>query len=451
MKFGGTSVADAKSMLMVIDIVRTNAELKPVVVLSACSGTTDSLLKLITNAACSSLEDSLDLIEEIRLRHISIAEESINNKNIREETIAKTELLVMELTRLVEGVNLLGECTAKSLDSAMAYGELLSTTIFTAICSDNAIPAVFFDARSFMKTNSDFQHAKVDISRLNECANKELRQTLDDGKIVITQGFIGSDEQNRTTTLGRGGSDYSASLIGAALSVDEIQIWTDVPGVMTADPRIVPDAFTNEFLTIDEVRELSFFGAKVLHHETIKPAMDEKIPVRVLNTKDKNNEGTTILHKCAFDNPRVRTIVLKENVMILSQFLSHTENSYVVLSQIIEELNRNEVKLYTASATTAKLSIIIDSIEEDNIQDENMLNKYHFERKSLICICGVNFSRGGAATSEIISLISNTLSRFSYSSFLFGINTNSILVSIDTIDAKDAILDLHKSLFVKNE
>ena len=441
MKFGGTSVGNAQAMLDCYEIIKKYKNYNPVVVLSAASGTTDKLIELIKSAANNSLDNSLEKIEDIRLRHISIAEEAIKSDLIREETIEKIDFLMMELTRLAEGVNLLSECTPKSLDAAASSGELLSTTLFTAICNDHSLGAELADARQFMKTNNNFLQAQVDTDLLKKLANDLLLSNLHSGKIVITQGFIGSDEQDRTTTLGRGGSDYSAALIGAALSAEEIQIWTDVSGVMTADPKIVPGAVTNTHLTIEEVRELSFFGAKVLHPEAIKPAIDAKIPVRVLNTKEPENEGTLILHKCVFDKPMIRTFVLKENVYILSRTLTHKEDGFKILSETISKFEAEHIKVYASAAANTKTLIIVEKLI-----NMELITHFNSEKCSLIALCGVNLANASKERSSILNKITETLDGISYSALLFGVNTNSVVITMEPEDAKNAIILLHNAL-----
>lgn len=292
MKFGGTSVQDAHAMSHVKSIASQYDNEKILIVSSACSGMTSDLLKLATDSVHMSDEERNSRIDAMRDRHCGIARELGVEDAVRDTLFA----LCDSVRSICEGIALLGECTPRSSDSIASFGELLSTVILDGLLQTGH-SSLWFDARRVISTDSTFQQAQVDQAETESKAMKVLLPLFDDHRIVITQGFIGADTHGTTTTLGRGGSDFSAAIFGSALDVREIIIWTDVSGIASADPRIIPDARYIHEMSFDEARMLSFFGAKVLHPDTLIPALSKHIPVHVRNTFKSSDRGTTITHK----------------------------------------------------------------------------------------------------------------------------------------------------------
>lgn len=287
MKFGGTSVANAEALRQVASIVTSHAPQHhgTVVVLSATSGTTSKLIQLVTDAAAGSKTD--DAFRDIASLHLSIATElGIDNQ--------PTKQLLDQLKQHIDAARTLKECPPQSLDAVTAFGELLSTTLFHQYLQALKRNVTFVDARKCIVTDDTYTHGQVDIAATLQQTLQHLGAAQPAGSIIVTQGFIAATSQGITTTLGRGGSDYSAAIIGSALKAQEIQIWTDVSGVYTCDPRIVPSAKPLESISFENVRLLSRYGAKVLHPETVEPAIRAGIPVRVLNTFKPEASGTVI-------------------------------------------------------------------------------------------------------------------------------------------------------------
>lgn len=304
LKFGGTSVQDAAALTHVRSIIAQHQTEQGgiVVVLSATAGTTSTLLELIEKAidkhtTPASLETELLSITQ---RHTTIAEQLISdgehgNKHLI-AALAEVSTLCGQLGRLIMSLQALQECTPQTSDAVVSYGEQLSTTILHHALLANRLQSTLVDARELIKTSDNFQSATVLMDESRQRASGILEKHLGTGKIVVTQGFIGSTTHNQTTTLGRGGSDYSAALIGAFVNATEIKIYTDVSGVFSADPRRVPTAHPISQLSFAEVREMALYGAKVLHPDTIAPAVEQEIPVRVLNTFKPEDAGTVIMH-----------------------------------------------------------------------------------------------------------------------------------------------------------
>lgn len=265
-----------------------NADTAQVVVLSATAGTTDLLFSLARVACLGNLVEMHEALQRLRDKHMQILADAGVGAS------AEVEATLHELSRYANGVALLGECTAQSLDMMASFGEMLSTKIFVAMCSAVGHDATWFDVRTVIRTDTRFTCAAAQFDAIQPLADTLLKPLLSPGAIVVTQGYIGQTDDGRTTTLGRGGSDYSAAILGSVLDADEIQIWTDVSGVYSADPRQIPEAHPIPFLSFSEVRELALYGAKVLHPDAISPAIERSIPVRILNTFRPSDAGTLI-------------------------------------------------------------------------------------------------------------------------------------------------------------
>jgi len=296
LKFGGTSVADASALRQVLPIIQQQSAIhkKLVVVLSATSGTTDSLLRVARAAGDRDEETVQGMLEELARRHYWVVDDLIDSGEERLAIRATIDSLIQSLTEYCHGLSLLGECTKQSLDEVASYGERLSTTIVASACRAAGINAQWLDARTVVATDDNYQHGTVNMARTADNCLAHLLPLLSEFDVVITQGFIASAPDGTTTTLGRGGSDYSAAILGAACNASAIDIYTDVSGVLTADPRIVEVAQPIPVLGFFMMREMALYGAKVLHPDTIAPAVEAEIPVRVLNTFEANNTGTTI-------------------------------------------------------------------------------------------------------------------------------------------------------------
>ncbi len=296
-KFGGTSVRDAAAMLGVCSILRDRITLhgRVVAVASATSGTTNTLLALTEHR-------NRDLEIACRQRHHAIIDEAISATS---EAHIAVDALFNELARYLDALDVLGECTDESSDTVAAFGERLSTTILHAICVHHGINAELVDARQLIHTDDTYGNAVVDMpTTRDQCALLRDRDT----RLVITQGFVGATADHRTTTLGRGGSDYSAAILGWACDATTIEIWTDVSGIYTCDPRVIPDAVPIPTLGFRQVRELALYGAKVIHPETILPAVSAGIPVRILNTFSPEESGTTIVSDDVQSDARIAAV-----------------------------------------------------------------------------------------------------------------------------------------------
>lgn len=300
MKFGGTSVGSADALISATQIIRDAQKdwSRIVVVTSAMAGVTNLLLDSANQSSRNTLGGETpplrDVESTLREKHFSAAEALIKNKSLLEETKKEINVLIQVFVNLCNAIQILGEASPRALDAVASLGERMSLRLLTAVINEVGIKAKGIDATEFIVTNSNFQNAHPDFLITKEKTGALLNPLLDEGNIVITTGFIGANAEGTVTTLGRGGSDYSAAIIGSVLPSDEVWIWTDVDGVMTTDPRIVKEAKTLSEISYGEIAELAYYGAKVLHPKTIRPVVDAGIGLRICNTFNPTHAGTRL-------------------------------------------------------------------------------------------------------------------------------------------------------------
>ncbi len=451
MKFGGTSVADAPRFKDVFNIVRRVSEADadahkrtPVIVLSAVSGVTNALIDCAKTAQNGDTSLALDKLEALKKRHYQILENLIPASS-QEQLVSALEIDFNRLSVLLQGIAYLGELSKRSLDAISSCGELLSSKIFSAYAISQEAPAVFLDARTVMVTNEDHGRAVPDMKELVSRSKKEIIPLLQKEKWVITQGFIGATADGVTTTLGRGGSDYTASLIGAAINANEIQIWTDVDGMMSADPKLIPEARPIASVTFQEASELAYFGAKVLHPLTIKPAIEKNIPVRILNTLNPDSPGTLIVEKtdsgetvCAIACKKGQTAIFINSARMLmaSGFLAQVFNIFA----------RHETSIDLITTSEVSLSLTIDNLEKlPQIEEElKQLGEVSVMKDlAIIAIVGRNF-RG---ESGIAARIFKALSSINITMISHGASSINISLVVSNNDVDAAIKLLHTEFF----
>lgn len=315
LKFGGTSVANAENIEKVIGIVKEKLNDDPlVVIISALGGTTDALLECGKLAAAGD-EKYKEKLQEIEQRHITAVKELIPVQH-QSALLSLVKKMCNEIEDLCNGIFLLNELSPRTIDKLLSYGELFSSQIITSAFVTKGIEAKWIDTTEIIKTNSDFGSAAVDFAVTNENIQRSLKQANE--KLFIVPGFIASDAKHITTTLGRGGSDYTAAIFAAAVDASSLEIWTDVSGMMTADPRWVANARIISSISYQEAMELSHFGAKVIYPPTIQPVLSKNIPVWIKNTFAKDEHGTVIKNDAENDGNIIRGISGINNIALLS-------------------------------------------------------------------------------------------------------------------------------------
>lgn len=441
MKFGGTSVQDAKAMFHVNSIASQYQDEPILIVSSACSGMTSELLKLANDSVHISDDERNARIDAMRDRHLGIAGELGIEDTVRDSILDLCEMLRMTC----EGVALLGECTPRSCDGIAAYGELLSTVILNHLLQQHH-SCMWFDARKVITTDTAYQQANIDFQQTEIKAREVLLPLFASNRIIITQGFIASDIHDNTTTLGRGGSDYSAALFGAALNAKEIIIWTDVSGIASADPRLIADAHFIKRMSFDEARMLSFFGAKVLHPETLIPALRKNIPVHVRNTFKSSDIGTTITQKGDEHATGFRSVIGKQSVICLSIHgmagSKYHENKNTILHELLHltgvepmlqaNVGDSEVLIYDAPIQFFK----------GYRTKENLSMNITVEEFSLISAIGPNLR--SEHSKDAVKIFHETVLQYcSQPIFISGIQPNTLSALVPGDISQSILKELH--------
>ena len=316
MKFGGTSVQDAAAFARVSAIVAEERKNSPVVVTSAMAKVTDALLSAFESAKKGEPEAAFESLQPHFARHTKVAEE-LTGEAGRESFRVELNYAKDELNDLLVRVSRRSLPLQMLKDAIVSYGEQLASKLLAEVCRAKDLNARHADARRLIVTDDEHGSAAPLWDETEKLVRLELQPLIDNGEIPVVGGFIAASRGGETTTLGRGGSDYSAAIIGAALKAREIQIWTDVTGVLSCDPRICPEARTLKTLSYEEAAELAYFGAKVLHPKTIQPAVDLQIPVRVCNSHQPAERGTMILPSEQSTPRLVKSIAYKKGITIL--------------------------------------------------------------------------------------------------------------------------------------
>lgn len=297
MKFGGTSVGSADAMIKVQDIVAEAIAdgWKPVVVLSAMAGVTDQLLQSTEMAKNHRFDLVLQTAASLTSRHYEVLHQLITNPERQFAIKQQIDQLISSFTEYCRAIDIIGEATPRVLDAIGGIGEMLCVRIFADVLNTHQIQAQAVDATKVIVTDAVFQSAHPDFEKTAQKLKQIIIPLLNSGVVPVVTGFIAATEDGVTTTLGRGGSDYTAAILGAGLNAQEVWIWTDVDGVMTADPRVVPNAKTIESLTFREIGELAYYGAKVVHPKTMQPLIDADIAIKVKNTFNPKHPGTVLI------------------------------------------------------------------------------------------------------------------------------------------------------------
>jgi aspartate kinase len=445
LKFGGTSVGDAAAIERTAAIVRSRTDAGPVVVVSALAGVTNTLIALAEQAARGHLIGAIRAVEDLRERHLREAEQLLGSGPESADTCAELSAMIDELAHLAEALATLGDLTPRSRDAIAAFGEKMSSILCVAAFTRRGIAAVHVDACDVMITDASFSRAEPQGDAIADACRRSVLPLVRRGKVPVLGGFIGSAQGSGiTTTLGRGGSDYSASLFGAAMRADAIEIWTDVDGMLTADPRVVPGAGLIEQIGFDEASELASFGAKVLHPNTIAPAVRLGIPVYVLNSRRPEGRGT----KITFDAPRrpVTAIAGKTSVTLLkvgSPRMLLTEGFLRALFEIFER-HKTSVDVVATSEVSVSLTIDDDAQLEAIVGELRGLGDVSVERnRGIVAVVGSAIAEGGLAMARALDALGDVRVHM-LSLSATGINLTMV---VDGEHVNPAMQRLHAAFF----
>ncbi|MGE0446131.1 MAG: lysine-sensitive aspartokinase 3 [Vicinamibacterales bacterium] len=361
-KFGGTSVADADAIRRLIEIVRA-ARLRdgrgPAVVVSAMSKVTDTLLAIAAHAGAGRMDEALGLVEQLRQRHLKVAGELAPAAG---DLAADISAELDGLGAIVRALAVLREVSPRTLDVIAAMGELLSSRVVAAALDAAGIPSAWIDARQAIVTDAEHTRALPLGAETNAAIARLIVPVLDRQAVPVAGGFVGATVDGHTTTLGRGGSDFSGALVGAGIGAREIQIWTDVDGMLTADPRVVAEPRLVPHLSFDEAAELAYFGAKVLHPSTILPAVERNIPVRILNSRNPGGTGTIITAQPPASSMPLAGLASKRDVTVVDITSSRMLMAYGFLRRVFEIFERFTTAVDVVATSEVTVSVTIDDL-----------------------------------------------------------------------------------------
>ncbi|UWX93624.1 lysine-sensitive aspartokinase 3 [Enterobacter mori] len=441
-KFGGTSVADYDAMNRSADVVLADPNTR-LVVLSASAGVTNLLVSLSEGLEATERFVKLDALRKIQF---DILERLQNPNVIREEV----ERLLENITTLAEAASL---ATSTALtDELVSHGELMSTLLFVEIMRERNVQAQWFDVRKIMRTSDRFGRAEPDVEALAELTNQQLAPRLAEG-IVITQGFIGSEAKGRTTTLGRGGSDYTAALLGEALHATRVDIWTDVPGIYTTDPRVVSAAKRIDVIAFEEAAEMATFGAKVLHPATLLPAVRSDIPVFVGSSKDPKAGGTLVCKKTE-NPPLFRALALRRKQTLVTLHSHNMLHSRGFLAEVFGILARHNISVDLITTSEVSIALTLDTTGSTSTGDTLLTQSLLIELSelcrveveenlALVAIIGNKLSRACGVGKEVFGV----LDPFNIRMICYGASSYNLCFLVPADQAEPVVQKLHQNLF----
>ncbi|WP_421506922.1 lysine-sensitive aspartokinase 3 [Erwinia rhapontici] len=441
-KFGGTSVADFTAMNRSADVVLSNPDVR-LVVLSASAGVTNLLVAL---AEGQQPKQRASLLDDIRRIQYAIIDALDQPTVIRDE-----------IDRMLDNISMLSEAAALSpstalTDELVSHGELMSTLLFVEILRQRQVTAEWFDVRKVMRTNDRFGRAEPNVTLLNELVNTQLKSRTDEA-LVVTQGFIGSEAQGRTTTLGRGGSDYTAALLGEALHASRIDIWTDVPGIYTTDPRVVHTAHRIDEITFEEAAEMATFGAKVLHPATLLPAVRSDIPVFVGSSKDPSAGGTMVCNKTE-NPPLFRALALRRKQTLLTLHSLNMLHARGFLAEVFNILARHNISVDLITTSEVSVALTLDTTGStstgDSLLTQALLTELSSlcrveveENLALVAIIGNKLSQACGVGKEVFGV----LEPFNLRMICYGASSYNLCFLVPGQDAEKIVQTLHRNLF----
>ncbi len=448
MKFGGTSVGSAERFDGVFKLVEDVSKKHgpPVVVLSAMSGVTNALIDGAQKAVDRDLDGAIEKADWIKEKHLTAIEALIKDKATKDALLSELDNYFTDLQVLYKGISYLGELTKRSLDAVSGLGELMSSKIFAAVASTRGLKSTWFDARQLVVTDDTFGRANPLWAETTEQVTQILNPCLKSGKTVITQGFIAATESGASTTLGRGGSDFSASIFGVALNAEEIQIWTDVDGMMSADPRVVPEATVLPEVSFHEASELAYFGAKVLHPLTIKPAVEKNIPVKILNTMKPDVAGTAIKAETDPGGSLICAIASKKGITALFIHSPRMLMAHGFLAKVFQIFDRFETPIDLIATSEVSISLTtdrVDALDEVSHTLEELGEVEILRDVAIVTVVGRQFREKSGIAAQVF----NALSDINILMISGGASDINLSFVVSSADADKAVKQLHKQFF----
>ena len=445
MKFGGTSVGSAERIEGVARLVAEQRARAPLVVVSALGGVTDQLIRGARLALKRDAESGA-VVDELRRRHHEAIGALLPDGTEKDRLRGHVESVLGELTILYQGVHFLEELTPRSLDAISAMGERLSFEIAAAALAARGLPVQAVDSRQVLVTDDSFGRAQPCLGDTETRLRARVLPLIHEGRIPLLPGFVGATAEGVTTTLGRGGSDWSASLFGSLLDAEEIQIWTDVDGMLTVDPRAVPGARPLPEVSFAEAAELAYFGAKVLHPATIRPAVEKGIPVRVLNTMNPSAPGTRIVAEAAGETGAPRALAFKKGLHVVLIRQPRMLGAHGFLARVFDVFARHRTSVDLISTSEVSVSLTVDDpsalpgIERDlkELGDVQIL-----PAMAIVSVVGRGFSRQSGLAAQVFGALRDV----NIVMISFGASDVNVSFVVAEADAVPAVRALHAAFF----
>lgn len=447
MKFGGTSVADAEAIRRVVGIVRSRAPERPIVVVSAFAGVTDALLRAGQLAAHGKLHAVMRNVDVLRRRAIEIAT-GLLEPTARLALLREVERDLDTLERLLGGVAAVGELSPRTNDAVAAFGEIISSKTIAAALASAGISSKWVDARECLITDGQHMRAVPLFEQTEAKLRANVAPIAQRSIVPVLGGFIAATVDGVTTTVGRGGSDFSAAIFGGCLQAERVEIWTDVDGVMTTDPRVCPDAKTVDEISFEEAAQLAAFGAKVIHPATLVPAVQRDIPVWVLNSFNPYSPGTCIRREVKGQGPKVKAIAAKRGVSIFTVSAGRVLDRKGFLQRVFDVLDRNRCAIELVCSSESTVSVAAAPGNASQAIEEQLATDFAVERvsaKAILCLVGENLF----ASPEVIATVFGALRDIEVRMVSQGASRSNFAVVVDEAEADGAIRRLHAALFGK--
>ncbi|WP_299019262.1 lysine-sensitive aspartokinase 3 [uncultured Photobacterium sp.] len=442
-KFGGTSVADHAAMSRSATIIKENPSAK-VVLISACSGVTNLLVELANGIADN--EQRSQRLQQLRTIHQNIL-----------DNLAKPDAVSADIDQLIDNIAVLSEQAAKApsaqlTDQLVSHGELLSTFLFTQILNEMGANSLRFDIRQVMRTDSQFGKAVPNTNDIHQLTATYLQPQLIKDQIIVSQGFIGADSEGKTTTLGRGGSDYSAALVAEAIDADTLEIWTDVPGMYTTDPRLATAAKPIQEISFSEASEMANFGAKILHPSTLLPALRQQIPVFIGSSKAPEQGGTWI-RETVEDAPLYRALALRCNQTMVTLTSLNMFHAYGFLAEVFRILAEYKISIDLITTSEVSVSLTLDQTDTGGgaptlptgaIEELSKLCRVEVEQDlCLVALIGNQMSNTKGSAKQVFGALEN----YNLRMICYGASPHNLCFLVKTADSKTVVKTLHRELF----
>jgi aspartate kinase len=447
MKFGGTSVEDAAAIDRAASIVRGRLEQRPVVVVSALAKVTDQLVGTANAAGAGDRAQALELSRQLRERHYNTAGELLGT-GVFTQFHAELEAEFDALDELLRGVAAVGELTPRTTDNILCFGERISSAIVTAAFSARGLDASLVDARECIITDATHTKALPQFEEIDVRLQERVKPLLERGRVPVMGGFIGATKNGVPTTIGRGGSDFTASIVGGSLGAERIEIWTDVDGMMTTDPTLCPAARRIKVISFDEAAELAYFGAKVLHPATLLPAVQKNIPVYVLNSRKPKNEGTCIRAQAPRCRNVFKAIAAKKRITIVDVVATRMLMAHGFLKSIFEVFDRHRCPVDVVSTSEVSISVTVDSnhtIPAIAADLAKLADVKYEGRKAIVCLVGENIRSTKGVAAQVFSAIPDINVRM----ISQGASEINITFVIEEDDVPEAVRRLHGVFFAE--